>query len=309
MQSLESILASESGFNLTREILAYKNHNSIVKASSQFGEEIKITESLDQVRHKQNALVEKLNGLGWEARKKLVLDIACELYCPYFDPYEDYGSSKLSNVILAIAESLQSGKENQINEFFVNNNNIGLILIRPEMAHIEKRIVGFLEELDFVIMLNRPHNMLIEQYLSVYKKALGLIQTKYTFPNRTLVYLNAPSQLVVFSHPHYPSSDRHPQDEFLSRYKGKQGRVTPRTIRGDLVYHEAKKQGLDRLPAVIDKLAFDPLGVYGHHTKRYNKSLMAYTSVSVHIPNSRELSRDAGVLLEINDFEKIRCAA
>jgi hypothetical protein len=206
---------------------------------------------------------------------------------------------------------IKSSKYNENREIthkLVTENNLASILIRPEMMHIYESFIEFLKKEGFVTNDYLTFDVLMDsdKYWKVYKHAITTSQAKLSMPTRTMVYANSLTKLIIFTDNQKKRfKDEKLSDKFFETYKGKAGIYSPKTLRGDIVYKEAIKLGLNELKDPILALAFDPINMYRHlvssnegpHQILPDNKLMFYTSVSVHIPNSLEIENDLAVLL------------
>ena len=198
--------------------------------------------------------------------------------------------------------------------FLVTEHDLGMLLIRPEMYHHSGAVLGFLTENNFRIRYVSNRNVGKEAYMAMYGDVFNRPPAIPSLPTRTIVYLDSPSMLVLFSDPKKRFSDKSLAEGFCAEYKGKEGLFNSQTIRGGVVYPEAIRLGFHTLVNEALQLALDPLTALRHivasstenQPHSYlppDKSLLKYHAVSVRVPNSKEIIRDLYVL---NDKDQLR---
>ncbi|MFO0971231.1 MAG: hypothetical protein U0520_02680 [Candidatus Saccharimonadales bacterium] len=188
-------------------------------------------------------------------------------------------------------------------------SNLAMVLVRPDMLHIAPAIEAFLAE-RYNLVYTEDVEMDPTKYWNIYKHDLYRIETMHTRLTRAAMYIGSTCRLVVFSTNNYT---RVLANDIYSKLKGNQGVYTGGTLRGDLVYREGLRLGLDRLdekdldPRVA--VATDMFGAYrasallptGPHIG-LARPLLFYTGVGVHIPNGTEVHGDLAQFLGPDDF-------
>lgn len=198
------------------------------------------------------------------------------------------------------------------------DGNVAMILIRPEMHHASDAFVDYLKRQGYDILLQSDKSIDIQQYEKMYAHAIIEPDARPTMPTRTMVYVDSPSKLIVFSDPNKArDSEEHLADSFFRLHKGRQGVNDGHTLRGGIVYEEAKTLGLDQLEHPIVQRAVDPMSAYRHlvfgdhslpspHLQLpQDDQLLQYTGVGVHIPDSTEINRDLGAICTEDDLKEI----
>jgi hypothetical protein len=223
----------------------------------------------------------------------------------------NFGDKFLENIMSENADGLTHSTDPEIEEFLAKFNNIGMLIIRPEMYHISAKIENFLNQkgLDILDTFNLPINY--KQYLSLYRDVVKNPKAKFSMPTRTLTYTNGESRVII-------CIDRSPQnytslpDKIVKDFKGVGGVLSTekQTIRGSIIYEEAIKLGFHELLDQTIREAIDPFGVlrlivdFPQYQTDLAKSLaipltrLTYNAVSVHIPDQSEISRDMSTILE-----------
>lgn len=184
------------------------------------------------------------------------------------------------------------------------SKNIAMILVRPEMFHIHDQFSNFISQLGLKIFYTAERSISLDQYWTLYKGSIRFADAVPSMPTRTMVYTDSPVMLIAFvdplqSHPNLASF-------FETNFKGKEGIYNQHTLRGGIVYPEAKKLGFDNLENQIVENATDPFKGYRHlissglHKNNKNikpsEQILRYNAVSVHIPNSEEIPYDLSTL-------------
>lgn len=189
----------------------------------------------------------------------------------------------------------------------VTKLDLGMLLVRPEMYHHSGAVMDFLTQNNFKIRYAGNRNVDRKAYAVMYGDVFNRPPAIPSLPTRTMVYLDSPSMLILFSDPRKRFSDKSLADGFCAGFKGKEGLPDSKTVRGGVVYPEAIRLGFHTLVNEALRLALDPLTALRHivasspenQPHSYlppNKSLLKYNAVSVHVPDSREIIRDLCVL-------------
>ncbi len=189
------------------------------------------------------------------------------------------------------------------------NRDIGFVLIRPDMRHIDDNIISLLEKNNLNIIECTERTVDYSQYKKIYEVDLFEKLERYprmlfTIPSRTLVYLAGNSKIVLFEKS--LSTDEHSSDLVVRKLKGVEGKPQENTIRGDIVFNECLRLQKD------EKLV-DPFGMYNRFVKFNKKDLfhygfqeelkiLRYAGQGVHIPNKEEAMRDLAALLSLEEL-------
>lgn len=206
-------------------------------------------------------------------------------------------------------DNFEINKEKEVVQEILSND-VCMILIRPEMTHFIEEIKGFMSQKGFTSVFEVSQKLTKEQYWDIYHRGITHPGARHTMPTRTLVYTSSNVTTMVFRSLKKRTSSS--ADTLFYELKGEAGSYSANTLRGDLIFHEAKKIGLDNID--MDRttaLAVDPFASYRHIVKQNVTSsarsdeLLKYTSVSVHIPNSKEIGRDLSVLLDKDQLTSI----
>ncbi len=194
-------------------------------------------------------------------------------------------------------------------------HDIGLALVRPEMYHHTPAILDALMTFGFTINHVDDRTITPDQYQALYGSVFKHPIVTDTWATRTMVYLNSPCSMIIFSDPEHRFVPIKLADAFVQTYKGREGIRDPATIRGGVVFEEATRLGFHSLSNPTLEGALDPLVAYRHvvalpgqqpHShipKPY--ALLKYVAVSVHAPNSEELPRDLAALNSYGELQTI----
>ena len=192
------------------------------------------------------------------------------------------------------------------------NKDIGFVIIRPDMRHIDQTLLTFLENNNLEIVKCFEKKVDYSQYKKIYEKDLfekmeNNPRMLFTIPSRTLVYLAGNSNIVLFRQK--TLSDEHSSDYVVNNLKGLEGRPEENTIRGDIVYKECLK--LQESGELLD-----PFGMYEKMIKSNKKDLfhygypdsskiLRYAGQGVHCPNKLEAIRDLAAVLSLNELTNL----
>lgn len=197
------------------------------------------------------------------------------------------------------------------------NHDVALLLVRPEMYHHHGAFHGFLDRNGFNIIYSGDRTVDYVQYSQICRGTFSIDDAKHSFPTRTAVYTNSPTKLIIFTDPkrRYSLKGITLADGFVNEFKGAAGVYQPGTLRGDVVFNEALRLGFDKLDDSVLALATDPFhtcryltqlpGTHPHSHLPKDRSLMFYNSVSVHIPNGKEIVTDLAILNTISQLNEI----
>ena len=237
-----------------------------------------------------------------------------------FSASQKLGEKYMDKVLPRENFVLKEGEYNSVTEIPVEKHeliedliskNIALILVRPEMLHIHRSFAGFIEDIGLKVFYTSERIVSYDQYWTLYKGSIRFPEAVPSMPTRTMVYTHSPCVFIAFVDP----QNRHSNlaDFFERKYKGKAGVVDKQSLRGGVVYPEAKKLGFDTLHSEVVAGATDPFFGYRHLVDMNNQgisiehheNILKYNAVSVHIPNSREIPYDLSTLNTVEQLEEI----
>lgn len=194
------------------------------------------------------------------------------------------------------------------------HKGIGMLLIRPPMIETIPEVLKFLKTNGLIPLFQKGIQLDPQkEYWQLYSEAITHPGAFLTIPTRTLVYTSGESTVIVFLNTR-PNEEILTPDEICQEYKGVQG-LESTTLRGEIVYKEAKKQGYHN-PKLPNMKIVDPLGVYRFLVQQYPESgphahlpeenkLLQYTGVGIHVPDTREFPRDLATLLDPDEIQTI----
>jgi hypothetical protein len=230
-----------------------------------------------------------------------------------FTHSQKLGADYMENVLPAKKFKLKINEGNSITEIpetkkeLINSlisKNIAMILVRPEMFHIHDQFSNFISNLGLKVFYIAERSISFDQYWTLYKGSIRFPDAIPSMPTRTMVYTDSPVMLIAFVDPLQSHSNL--ASFFETNFKGKEGIYNQHTLRGGIVYPEAKKLSFDNLENQIVKNATDPFKGYQHlissgmHQNNVNmkpnEQILRYNAVSVHIPNSEEIPYDLSTL-------------
>lgn len=230
-----------------------------------------------------------------------------------FTHSQKLGADYMENVLPAEKFKLKINEGNSITEIpetkkeLINSlisKNIAMILVRPEMFHIHDQFSNFISNLGLKVFYTAERSISFDQYWTLYKGSIRFPDAIPSMPTRTMVYTDSPVMLIAFVDPLQSHSNL--ASFFETNFKGKEGIYNQHTLRGGIVYPEAKKLGFDNLENQIVENATDPFKGYQHlissgmHQNNVNmkpnEQILRYNAVSVHIPNSEEIPYDLSTL-------------
>lgn len=227
--------------------------------------------------------------------------------------YPDYDQPKIRHNRLDFPATPQEQIRLETAKTITQENNIGLILIRPEMYHIKNNFCEFLIKNGFNIVYEDPRIVDTRTYAALYNSTFDVEAAKPAWPTRTVVYVDSLSYQIIFIDPKNRFESL--ADSFFTQYKGQEGILQRNTLRGEVVYSEAIKLGFDGLKGEELSLALDPFtalrnivqlpGKQPHSHLPHNLSLLKYNAVSVHIPNATELTRHLAALNDDYQLKQI----
>lgn len=178
--------------------------------------------------------------------------------------------------------------------------NVGMILIRPDMLHVGTAFEDLLRE-RFTVLDIEDVEMTSEAYWGIYRHDLYRADTMHTRLTRAAMYIGSSCRLIVYAD--LSNDDYNLADYSRNTLRGNQGVFTPGTLRGEIVYKAGLDLGLQLLDDETVALATDPFGAYRsmsarpsgpHAGMRY--PLLFYTGVGVHVPDGVEITNDLPTL-------------
>jgi hypothetical protein len=231
-----------------------------------------------------------------------------------FEQSQNIGKDYMEKILPQNKYILKLGEMNSITEIpdskkelidDLISQNIGMILVRPEMYHIYDKFIDFIKNLGLKVFYDDERVINYDQYWTMYKGSIRFPEAIYSMPTRTMVYTNSPSRIIAFVDP--DQKQRHLATYFESQFKGKEGVFNLKTLRGGVVYPEAKNLGFEGLNNEEVEIAVDPFKGYRHLVKNFahhkdnnninpDEQILRYNAVGVHIPNSNELPFDLSTL-------------
>lgn len=186
--------------------------------------------------------------------------------------------------------------------------NIGTILVRPDMTHVSNEFESFISNRFEIVHTASP---VIDKrgYWQLYQHDIYRPETMHSRLTRAALYIGSACRLVVFKTSAADAAVEPLADRTRNRLRGHQGIAQKNTLRGDIVYHHSLKLGLHRLDdRYIDprlKLAADPFTAYRklaadshHECRKLVYPLLFFTGVGVHVPDYREIGNDLLVFME-----------
>lgn len=192
------------------------------------------------------------------------------------------------------------------------SEEIGMVLVRPDMFHARSRIERFLAE-RFRLLVSETVEVTPAMYWQVYSEAILDREMPQSRLSRAAVYIGSSCQLVLFEGSVADDPEQLPVADHTYGYlKGEKGVRQPGTLRGEVVYQSAVDLDLHNLSNQTVGLAADPFGAYrkivhqlpGKHN-RLDYPLLFFTGVGVHVPNFSELQRDLSVFAHGQPNEEI----
>ena len=194
-------------------------------------------------------------------------------------------------------------------------DDIGLVLIRPEVLGEKDKYKQFLKSIKLQLLLEKELNISFDQYRVLYHHGLKHDQTMLDFPTRTFNYINNQTCMLVVT------GDRESLQvstisDYLYKFKGNHGSYKKNTLRGDIAYKALEKYLLDNNSFIKEaNVPLDPIGAYRTIVRGRIESdrcheiadipLLYYSGQAVHIPNRYELNKDLNVLCSEEDINTI----
>ncbi|MBD3362368.1 hypothetical protein GF362_01475 [Candidatus Dojkabacteria bacterium] len=207
------------------------------------------------------------------------------------------------------------------------DGNIALLLVKPDMYHIYDSFREFLEDNGFQILYEADKILDIETYEKIYHekiygenfcedfREIPKSIVRKLCPQRIMLLTESPSRLMVFTDPQNRYKDSNLPDGFSKDFKGRQGIQDNATMRGSIIYQEAKRLGFNTLENPILANALDPLHVYRNliedpkspldkHLPMEDR-LLQYTGAGVHASKNNEIRGDLGALCTEDELQEI----
>jgi len=190
-------------------------------------------------------------------------------------------------------------------------NEIGVVVVRPEVYHIWNLVESMLNAQGLDIILSKDTSVDLQKYSIMYKHGLLHPDSKAHFPTRAIGYINKPLRLIVVK-------NRKQRFQSVSQFlntnlKGGGGTYRPNTLRGDIVLKELLLIRMNQEKEL--RMIFDPLLIYHKIAdgeienisifRNTTYPMLSYIS-GVHIPEDFELKRDLSLLCDPIDIEKIK---
>ncbi len=180
---------------------------------------------------------------------------------------------------------------------------IGMVLLRPDMVHLEEQAETFLSQ-RFTLLDASRVTVTPETYWRMYSDAIIGRESKHSRLTRATVYIGSECRLFTFEQPLGMPQDIPAADYTFSSLKGRQGIRQSGTLRGEVVYNGALEAGFHTLTDHETALAVDPFGAYRKIVAEESESpcqdlvhpLLFFTGVGIHIPNHQEMQRDLALL-------------
>ena len=222
----------------------------------------------------------------------------------------------------------KGGKRRLLNSLFSpKEGNLGLVVVKPAMIGETGRVRKFLREIGCEIVFSKPLMMDRGIVGRVYPHA---IRQHHSFVMHALDLLSGPSRVIVFRHlapgnyaAHLSGKRRihaaafrrmaqataHPgmasQEAFNLLFKGSLEHPEAGTLRGDIVYPAVRRMGFGKKTARGTAKTADTLGYYRRHLGEPGFKV-AHSMTGLHIPNAKELPRDANAFLTAEDLREIK---
>jgi len=223
--------------------------------------------------------------------------------------YKQYLKSQLEKSSLEHEEKFAVAEK-------IAQENVSFLVLRPEMYHMVNQVEEFLSRNGYDVIGNISESRKISEdtYWNMYKEAITNPMAFESMPTRTLIYTGGPSKIIFFRDLiEERRRGSNTADVFFERYKGVAGVPQPNTLRGDIVYNEAKRLGFHSLERRGNISVVDPFYVYRHvvnrgsgpHTKLTKDQILFYTGVSIHVPNHSEVAKDLDAIFDKEELENI----
>jgi hypothetical protein len=223
--------------------------------------------------------------------------------------YKQYLESKLQESSVEDKEKFSVAEK-------IAQENVSFLVLRPEMYHMGDQVESFLSKNGYGVIGNITESKKISEdiYWEMYKEAITNPMAFESMPTRTLVYTGGPSKIIFFRDLiEERRRGSNTADVFFERYKGVAGVPQSNTLRGDIIYNEAKRLGFNSLERRGNISVVDPFYTYRHavnrgsgpHTKLTKDQILFYTGVSIHVPNHSEVAKDLNAIFSKEELENI----
>lgn len=198
----------------------------------------------------------------------------------------------------------------------ININDIGIVLVRPETMGLCHEYEQMLKSKGLQIIFDKNMTIDFEQYWILYQHGLIHYDCRYDFPTRTFNYVDNSCKLYVIASNGSRNIDGSISN-YIKTFRGKHGRYTPNTLRGDIAYNGLKEYCVDENTFTEETNIFlDPIGMYRAITRGqidYDRShevatlpLLFYAGQAVHTPEDDEIERDFRALCTVTDIQEIK---
>ena len=197
----------------------------------------------------------------------------------------------------------------------INLDEIGLVLIRPELMDNLAECQEFLSNENLEMIYEKDLLINFQQYWGLYNIGLSYLEKEkiIDFPTRTANYINLPCHLLILKGSHLNGVS-----ELLTSLKGRAGEINRKTIRGSIA--------ITALSSFINKedcsdfhqeyrMVFDLIGIYRNLVSGKIKSddshksvdipLLFYAGQGVHIPDKNELEDNLKILLDQTEIDSL----
>jgi len=267
--------------------LAEKNHSRLVEISSIHGN-LSSIDYLQDRKDKYNVIMTAFN----------------------------VGTSFLKSIISNNQEAFNYEVNPEVEKLIAKNPNVAMLVVRPEMYHLYGKIEEFLNSKGLEVVKMFDLEIDYQKYLRICRSSVNLEQAKYAMPTRTLVYTGGKSKIIICKENELKNGQPLP-NRIVMEMKGTGGIFSPGTIRGEVVYEEAKRLGFHELNDEYIKSAIDPFGVlkllpeFPEFQTDLSKSLpttesrLTYNAVAVHIPDSSEIISDLSTVLNSQQLQDL----
>lgn len=198
-------------------------------------------------------------------------------------------------------------------------DQIGAILVRPEVYQDKEKYKEFLKKLKLDIIHEKKVRLDFERYWILYHEQMmqGLKENDSLtdFATRTFNYIDNDCYLYVVSPGRELVLPTSTVAEYLFKYKGSQGTYSKDTLRGDIAFKALDSYAISGTELKKEaNIPLDPIGVYRAlvrgeiHSDRCHeqadKPILFYGGQSVHIPNRDELQKDLNMFCNDEDIKK-----
>lgn len=191
--------------------------------------------------------------------------------------------------------------------------NVGMILIRPDMVHASKDFEQLISS-RFEVEHSEDRIIDAETYWDIYQHDLYRLETMHSRLTRAAIYIGSSCRLIVYREKRSALS---PIADFVhENIKGNQGFYEPGTLRGDVVFRNALSLNFHKIehehtdPRI--KIATDPFGAYRNlvrnapdkHPPGLVFPILFYNGVGVHVPTYQEMTTDLPSLLRAKQVDE-----